>query len=218
MDALKQGDAAAAAVAVAPRVTLEDLEAIIDREEYHVFDSVLTICVITTTRGFKVTGESACAAPENFNEELGKKFARERAVSKLWGFEGYRLRALLHEQAAGVGLPSVDPEVVAKIAHEVNRAWCAFNGDLSQPAWEDAPEWQRSSAINGVAFHRANPDAGDSASHDSWMAEKLGDGWVYGEVKDPEAKTHPCIRPFEELPADQQFKDRLFRTIVHAAS
>jgi hypothetical protein len=80
-----------------------------------------------------------------------------------------------------------------------------------------APQWQHDSAIAGVAFHRANPDAGDNASHDEWMRHKLSDGWVFGLVKDSEARTHPCIIPFHELPADQQFKDRLFRTIVHAA-
>lgn len=110
-------------------------------------------------------------------------------------------------------------EDIARIAHEVNRAWCNYNGDKSQPNWADAPDWQRTSAVNGVAFHRANPDAGDSASHDSWMREKVENGWIYGIIKDPDAKppTHPCIVPFEELPLEQQFKDRLFRTIVHAA-
>jgi hypothetical protein len=107
---------------------------------------------------------------------------------------------------------------IAKVAHEVNRVWCEFNGDTSQPTWADAPEWQRSSAMSGVRFHLENPDAGDAASHDSWMAEKVAAGWVYGDVKDPGASppTHPCIVPFEELPPAQQFKDRLFRTIVHA--
>ena len=213
MDSLEQSDKAAAAVAVAPRVTLESLLALIANEDYTVHGGVLTICVITTTTGFMVTGESACAAPENFNAELGRKFAREQAIDKLWGFEGYRLRTQLHE-----ALPPIGTESVARIAHEVNRAWCAFNGDHSQPAWEDAPEWQRKSAINGVAFHHANPEAGDSASHNSWMAEKIADGWVYGEVKDPDTKTHPCIVDFEHLPPAQQFKDRLFRTIVHAAT
>lgn len=110
-------------------------------------------------------------------------------------------------------------EQIARIAHEVNREWCAYNGDTSQPSWAEAPEWQRSSAVNGVAFHRVNPGAGDSASHDSWMAEKVAAGWVYGEVKAPDANppTHPCIVPFDQLPREQQFKDRLFRTIVHAA-
>lgn len=76
MDSLKQSDAEAAAVAVAPRVTLDDIEAKISGEEYALFGGVLTICVVTTRAGFMVTGESACAAPENFNMELGQKFAR----------------------------------------------------------------------------------------------------------------------------------------------
>jgi hypothetical protein len=114
---------------------------------------------------------------------------------------------------------SINDIEIARIAHEVNREWCAYNGDVSQPMFDDAPAWQRDSAINGVGFHRANPMAGDSASHDSWMAEKVAAGWVYGEHKNPDSSppTHHCIVPFEELPRDQQFKDRLFRTIVHAA-
>lgn len=110
-----------------------------------------------------------------------------------------------------------DTQTVARICHEVNRAWCAFNGDHSQPDWHSAPDWQRDSAISGVEFHHANPEAGDSASHDEWSRVKLEDGWKYGPVKDPEAKEHPCLVPFDQLPADQQFKDHLFRTIVHAA-
>lgn len=105
---------------------------------------------------------------------------------------------------------------VAQVAHEANRAWCLANGDTSQPSWENAPDWQRESAINGVHFHIDNTEAGDSASHDNWMDEKRAAGWVYGEVKDPDAKTHPCMLPFEQLPPEQQAKDRLFRAIVHA--
>jgi hypothetical protein len=109
---------------------------------------------------------------------------------------------------------------IARVAHEANRAWCEANGDITQPFWNDAPEWQRSSAINGVIFHLENPNAGDSASHDSWMAEKVGGGWVYGAEKNPDATppTHPCIVPFGQLPKMQQVKDSLFRAIVHAAS
>lgn len=108
-------------------------------------------------------------------------------------------------------------ESIAESCHEANRAWCAYNGDFSQLPWAEAPEWQRQSAIMGVHFLYDNPDAGDSATHDSWSAAKVADGWVYGEVKDADAKTHPCLVPFEELPADQQFKDKLFRTIATAA-
>lgn len=108
-------------------------------------------------------------------------------------------------------------EDIARVCHEANRSWCEMNEDHSQLPWEEAPQWQRDSAIAGVMFLRANPDAGDSATHDSWAAQKIAEGWTYGEVKDPGAKTHPCLVPFEELPHAQQFKDKLFRSIVRSS-
>jgi hypothetical protein len=105
---------------------------------------------------------------------------------------------------------------IAKVCHEANRAYCATLGDHSQPSWEDAPDWQRSSALNGVQFHISNPNAGDAASHESWLGEKEAAGWKYGPVKNPETKEHPCFVPFDQLPPEQQAKDRLFRSIVHA--
>ena len=112
----------------------------------------------------------------------------------------------------------LDSEFVARVAHEVNRAYCQALGDNSQPTWEEAPKWQRQSAIDGVEFHRANPDAGPEASHENWLAGKLADGWAYGPAKDPEAREHPCCVPFAELPPEQQAKDHLFRAVVHALS
>lgn len=109
-------------------------------------------------------------------------------------------------------------EMIARITHQANKAWCESHGDYSQPDWEDAPDWQINSAINGVKFHIGNPDASPSSSHDNWYAEKEADGWVYGEVKDPEAKTHPCMVSFDELPTFQQKKDMLFKSIVKALS
>lgn len=105
--------------------------------------------------------------------------------------------------------------VIARVAHEINRAYCASLGDTSQPAWEDAPEWQQKSAIAGVEMHLANPDATPEQSHESWLAQKVAAGWVYGEVKDAEKKEHPCCRPYDELPAEQKSKDYLFRSVVH---
>ena len=61
---------------------------------------------------------------------------------------------------------------IAKVAHEINRAFCQSIGDKSQPTWEQAPYWQKKSAIDGVRFHIANPDASPSASHDSWLKQK----------------------------------------------
>ena len=105
---------------------------------------------------------------------------------------------------------------VAKICHQANKAWCEANGDNSQSDWNGSEEWQRKSAINGVNFRLENPDAPASAMHDNWSKEKLADGWVYGEIKDTNAKTHPCLVPFEELPEFQQKKDKLFSAIVDA--
>lgn len=107
-------------------------------------------------------------------------------------------------------------EHIARVAHEVNRAYCQALGDHSQPAFDDAPEWQRKSACNGVRFHLENPDAGPDHSHISWLREKEADGWVFGPVKDPARKEHPCCVPYEQLPLEQQAKDFLFRGVVHA--
>lgn len=107
-------------------------------------------------------------------------------------------------------------EQIAAMAHQVNKLWCELNNDFSQNDWGDAEQWQRDSAIKGVQFRLDNPDAGYDAQHNSWMSEKIGDGWVYGEVKNAEAKTHPCIVPFEQLPEFQQKKDALFCAIVDA--
>ena len=104
---------------------------------------------------------------------------------------------------------------IARVCHEVNRAYCEALGDNSQPSWEDAPEWQRSSARMGVDLHTMG-DHGPEASPISWMKQKLDEGWKYGLVKDPEKKEHPCIVPFDQLPVDQQAKDFIFRAVVHA--
>jgi len=107
-------------------------------------------------------------------------------------------------------------EKIARIAHEINKAYCEALGDFSQVSWEDAPEWQRESARMGVDLHMSG-DFGPEASHISWMKQKVEDGWVYGEVKDEHLKTHPCIVSFDQLPVEQQAKDYIFRAVVHAS-
>ena len=109
-------------------------------------------------------------------------------------------------------------ERIARTCHEANRAYCIAIGDASQLPWDDAPDWQRTSAINGVLFHIENPGAKPSASHENWMAEKVAAGWVYGEFKDPDATppTHPCLVEYDRLPIDQRAKDHIFGAIVAA--
>lgn len=110
----------------------------------------------------------------------------------------------------------MEKEHIARVCHEANRAYCSAIGDDSQPAWEDAPEWQRNSAIKGVEFCLENPDAPPSANHDSWLAVKEAEGWKYGPVKDPEKKEHPCFVPYDQLPDEQKRKDAIFKNVVAA--
>lgn len=105
---------------------------------------------------------------------------------------------------------------IARACHEANRAYCITLGDMSQVPWDEAPPDIQQSAIAGVKFVAANPDAGDSALHFNWTVSKVAGGWKYGEVKDAVAKTHPCLVPFDKLPEEQQRKDKLFRAVVKA--
>lgn len=104
----------------APRITPQHIESTIDGEYYFTAENgvlhnihqqdeltrltgyhhelkTLTFCVLRLRNGFTVTGESACASPENFDAEIGRKIARENAVNKIWMLEGYLLKQHLSE-------------------------------------------------------------------------------------------------------------------------
>jgi hypothetical protein len=93
----------------APRVTPADIEHEILHEDYINAGaatrtaggplSLLTLCFLTLRNGFTVTGESACASPENFDAEIGKRVARQAAVAKVWPLLGFRLRDRLADDA-----------------------------------------------------------------------------------------------------------------------
>lgn len=110
----------------------------------------------------------------------------------------------------------ITPEQAAKICHEANKALCEAMDDNSQLPWDLAPTWQKQSAINGVMFCINNPDAPPSSNHENWLKEKVDNGWVYGEVKNPDNKTHPCCVPYEQLPEMQKAKDYLFKSVVES--
>lgn len=109
-------------------------------------------------------------------------------------------------------------EKIAVVCHEANRAWCVLHGDYSLEPWPMAPDWQKASIRLGVKFCLDNPNAPSSANHDAWMAHKRAEGWVYGMVKSNDARTHPCLVPYEELPPEQRAKDALIKAIVKALS
>ncbi|WP_254596339.1 Gp49 family protein [Burkholderia pseudomultivorans] len=106
----------------AARVTPQDLEAVVSHAFYFTAEdgvvgahqrrrssisvehssephalALLTFCVLVLRNGFIVTGESACASPENFDAEIGRKIARQNAIAKIWPLEGYLLKQRLYE-------------------------------------------------------------------------------------------------------------------------
>lgn len=93
---------------------------------------------------------------------------------------------------------------IARMCHEVNRAYCEATGDTSQLPWEYAEPWQRESAIKGVdvALAGATPEQ----QHEAWCKDKYAAGWVYGDVKNAEAKTHQCLVPYAELSDAQKVR------------
>lgn len=85
----------------APRVTPEQIDATIVSESYHRFPhTTLTVCALKLRNGFIVTGESAAASPQNFDEAIGRRIARDNARGKIWALEGYLLREKLSEPNA----------------------------------------------------------------------------------------------------------------------
>lgn len=111
----------------------------------------------------------------------------------------------------------MDPVDIAQVCHEANRALQLIALDPSpSPAWSDAPEWQRASTIDGV--REAQAGATSEQLHERWCEFKTSDGWVYGATKDSEAKTHPCLVPYADLPLDQRQKDGVFHALVAALS
>lgn len=82
----------------APRITPKHIDQCIATQDFHHFPGTTTVvCLLTLRNGFTVTGRTACASPENFNEDLGRRIAYEDARSKVWELEGYLLRQRLFE-------------------------------------------------------------------------------------------------------------------------
>lgn len=80
----------------APRLNPDMIDATIVSEQYHVFPgTTMTVCALTLRNGYLVTGESAAASPENFDQAIGRKIARDNARNKIWALEGYLLRESL---------------------------------------------------------------------------------------------------------------------------
>jgi hypothetical protein len=106
-------------------------------------------------------------------------------------------------------------EQVARVCHEANKALQYIHGDPSPSLpWDCEPAEMRESAVEGVRQVRRG--CTPRQLHESWVVTKREQGWVYGPEKDPAAKMHPCMVPYDDLPQTQKDKDQLFLMIVTA--
>lgn len=103
---------------------------------------------------------------------------------------------------------------IAEVCHEANRAWQRINGEIVNFPWESTSQVMRDSITSGVegVLRGLTPEE----SHERWCGTKLNEGWVYGEVKDFAAKTHPCLVPYAQLDPADRVKDTLFASIIKA--
>ena len=111
------------------RVTLDALKANIVKEDFYVFPgSQLTVCVLTLQNGFTVTGESACADPAMFNEEIGQKIARENAERKIWPLMGYALKEEMMKEVPSGDFRERVKQEAAELQDKIVKLGAFING------------------------------------------------------------------------------------------
>ena len=102
-------------------------------------------------------------------------------------------------------------EFIADVRHI---GWVAYQIAVGQEYNEEINNDQLESLLNGIEYLEENPECSPEENHNNWMEEKTRQGWVYGEIKDFELKTHPDLVPFDELPVVEQRKD-IVDAIIH---
>lgn len=104
---------------------------------------------------------------------------------------------------------------LAEVVHEAACALQDVQGDeCPAPPWACAPGYMKATCLDGV--RRAMAGETPEQHHEAWCERLRADGWTWGPVKNPVAKTHPCLRPWRELPRHQQVKDMVFLAVVKA--
>ena len=104
-------------------------------------------------------------------------------------------------------------EEVARAVYEVHAAYAPSIGE-KYDAWEEAPPWKLRPLLVNVARLIRNPAITPELLHELWMAEKAHDGWRFGPEKDAEAKTHPLMVPWGQVPEHQRMKDVILWNVV----
>ena len=107
-------------------------------------------------------------------------------------------------------------EEAAKIIHETLSHYKKENNNPVIINWDQASPEKKQSTIDGIKYHLLNPTASGKDSHDSWMNQKIANGWSYGETKDPIKKSHPNLVPYDRLDDHTKSLDHIFSGLVNS--
>lgn len=107
-------------------------------------------------------------------------------------------------------------EIISRTVHEALSAWRVAHGQRRYKPWDKLRKKDRQSTYDSVRFILENPAADPKQQHDQWMAQKQAKGWTYGQARSDRSKTHPMLKPYDELPEFERRKDALLNAIVHA--
>ncbi|WP_026317743.1 RyR domain-containing protein [Algicola sagamiensis] len=106
-------------------------------------------------------------------------------------------------------------EEIARMAHEMDRAYRKSMLDFSLPLWECTSESYKTSAIDQVEFHLQNPSIGPETKHNQWLKRRALEGWCWGPVKDEHKKQDPRIISFAKLPPHDRAREHLYYQVVN---
>lgn len=140
------------------------------------------------------------------DEAFAKKHGIDQKVAK--EFFDADQAAMKRRKASVESLSSDDIETISRDVHEDARHYKAELGEIVPMPWEVCPEDMRQVVRDGVKT--ALSGMGPSTLHDVWVTNMTNNGWTYGPEKSDELKTHPCLKPFQELSPVDQAKDTLF--------
>lgn len=182
MTGLEARDAAAGAVAVKPRVTLDQIKSLIASERYFL-DDTLTICVLTLSNGYKVTGESAAADPANFNEDLGRKIAKDKATAEIWPLAGFLLRDKLHreERPSVVRAKFVVYGRSPAVVPASDAVWNCETGTYDKVVVDGA------TVMMSAVYENGAPDGGNACEENRIFGEATPFGQIQMHIRNPGA-------------------------------